>query len=168
VFGTGNVVGLNIGGTNSNLNVDKLRAAKLQLMKNFVDPDNEELFCAIDAQNHDALLNEVQVISSDFNGGDRPVLKDGKVTRFLGINLVLCERLRTKALGTDDQSTSSSSIQIPMWAKSGLHLGIWNDISTTVTQRNDLQGMPWQAYVFGTFGATRTEENKIVKIWGKA
>lgn len=168
VFGAGNVIGLNTGGTNTNLNVDKIRAAKLKLLQNFVDPTMDQIYMAIDAQNHDALLNEIQIISSDFNGGDRPVLKDGVVSRFLGVNFVLCERLRTKALGLDDQSTSASSIQLPMWAQSGVHLGTWSDVNVTVKQRYDLQGDPWEIYAMGTFGACRTEENKIVKVWAKA
>jgi hypothetical protein len=158
-----NVVGVNTGGTDSGMNVNKLRAGKKLLMANEVDLDNDPIYCAITAKEHDELLNEIQVISSDFNGQDKPVLTDGKVTRFLGINFIHCERLATKALGTDDQSGSST--QIPMWAKSGMYLGIWDDINATISQRNDLQGIPWQAYVKGTFGATRLEEKKIVKIW---
>lgn len=162
---TGQVVGLNTGGSNSNLNVAKLRAAKLQLMKNQVDLDTDPIYCAIDAVNHDALLNEVQIVSTDFNGAERPVLDSGRLTRFLGINFIDVELLRTKALGTDDQTTSTTSIQIPIWAKSGMHLGTWADIQASVTQRNDLRGIPWQVYATGTFGATRTEEKKIVKVW---
>lgn len=160
-----NVVSLNLGGSNSNLNVAKLRKAKLFLMKAQIDLDNDPIFCAVDAVNADALLNEIQIISSDFNGADKPVLVDGKVQRFLGINFLYCERLRTRALGTDDQGTSASSIQIPIWAKSGMHLGIWQDISASTSKRNDVQGEPYQAYVKQTIGATRLEEPKTIKVW---
>jgi hypothetical protein len=67
------------------------------------------------------------------------------------------------ATATDDQAGSSR--QVPVFVKSGMHLGIWNDISTDIAQRKDLQGWPWQAYVYMTAGATRIEEKKIVKIW---
>lgn len=167
-FLSGNVVGINTGGTNSNLNVPKLREAKRLLMSHEVDLENDPIFCAIDSTNHDALLNEIQIISADFNGGDKPVLKDGKVVRFLGIDFVHCERIATQTLGTDDQSTSSSSKQLPIWAKSGMHLGIWQEVQASVSKRNDLQGEPMQAYVLGTFGATRIEEKKVVKVWAKA
>jgi len=53
---------------------------------------------------------------------------------------------------------------VPVWAKSGMHLGVWGDIQTSISQRHDLQGEPWQAYVKMTMGATRLEEDKIVKI----
>jgi len=153
-----NVVGVNTGGTASNLNVAKLRAAKKLLMSYEVDLDNDPIFCAITNKEHDALLNEIQVVSQDYN--TTPVLVNGRVQSFLGINFLHCERIVT---GTDDQSGTSNAI--PVWAKSGMHLGVWSDIQASVDQRNDLQGKPWQAYVIGTFGATRLEEKKIIKVW---
>jgi hypothetical protein len=165
-FLSGNVVGVNTGGTDSGMNVPKLRAAKKLLMSHEVDLDNDPIYCAITSKEHDELLNEIQIVSSDFNGKDKPVLQDGKVTRFLGINFLHCERLATEADGTDDQS--GSSVAIPLWAKSGMYLGVWNDINSRVSQRNDLQGEPWQAYCKMTVGATRLEEKKIVKIWCQA
>lgn len=161
VFGTGMVVPVNTGGTDSGMNVNKLRYAKKLLMANEVDFDNDPVYCAITSKEHDELLNEMQVISLDFN--EKPVLVGGKVQQFLGINFIHCERLATQAAGTDDQSGSST--QIPCWAKSGMHLGIWNDISVDVSQRKDIQSLPWQAYAAATIGATRLEENKVVKIW---
>jgi hypothetical protein len=161
-----NVVGLNTGGTNSNLNVSKLRAAKKFLMAAEVDLDNDMIFCAVDATNHDALLNEIQIISSDFNGMEQPVLMDGRVTRFLGINFIHTELVNNAFnLALDDQSTSSSSKQIPIWAQSGMHLGIWNDITASVSIRHDIQGEPFQAYNYMTVGATRLEEKKMIKVW---
>lgn len=156
---TANVVGVSTGGTTSSLNVPKLRAAKKLLLSYDVDPE-DEIYAAVSAKEHDALLNEIQIINSDFNGQDTPVLKEGKVTRFLGINFIHTERV---IAGTDDAAGTSNAI--PIWAKSGMHLGIWNDISASISQRHDLQGEPWQAYVKGTFGATRLEEKKIIKVW---
>jgi hypothetical protein len=43
-------------------------------------------------------------------------------------------------------------------------LGVWNETSADVSQRKDLAGLPWQVYVFGTYGATRKEAKKIVRI----
>lgn len=155
------VVGVNQGAASAtNLTVAKLREGKRILMANEVDLDSDSIYCAINATNHDTLLSEVQVISMDFN--DKPVMVDGKITRFLGINFIHTELLST---GTDDQSGTSTAV--PMWAKSGMYLGQWNDISTDVDRRKDLQGLPYQAYVFGTFGATRLEEKKIVKVWAR-
>lgn len=155
---TANTVGVNTGGTNSNLNVAKLRAGKKLLMSYDVDLDNDPIFMAINAAAHDSLLNEIQVINTDYN--DKAVLVDGRVQRFLGINFIHSERVIN---GTDDQSGTSTSL--PMWVKSGMHLGLWSDIAVSISQRHDLQGEPFQAYVKGTFGATRTEEKKVIRVW---
>lgn len=159
-FPSGQSVSVDEGGTASNLNVAKLRAAKKILMANEVDIEADMLCCVITASQHDALLNEVQIISKDYN--DKPVLVSGMIQSFLGINMKHCERLLT---GTDDQSGTSR--RVPVYAKSGMHMGQWNDITTDIDQRKDLQGLPWQAYVYGTFGATRLEEEKVVRIWSR-
>lgn len=135
------------------LNIAKLRAAKKILMANEVDLDNDPLFCAITAKQHDDLLNEAQAISLDYN--TKPVLVDGKITAFMGFNFIHVEGLVTNG---------SSQRRLPAWAKSGMHLGMWQDISTDVRQRADLEGLPFQVYVKGTFGATRLEEKKVVEI----
>lgn len=156
------IVGVNQGAASgTNLTVAKLREAKRILLTNEVDLDQDQIFCAINAKNHDSLLAEVQVISTEFN--DKPVLVEGRVTRFLGIDFIHTELLNT---GTDDQANAASTV-VPMWAKSGAYLGVWDDISTKISQRDDLQGIPFQAYVKGTFGATRLEEKKVVQIWAK-
>ena len=162
VFGSGQVVGVNQGAASAtNLTVAKLKEAKRLLMANNVDFSKEQVFAAINAANHDSLLDEIQIISSDFNGGDA-VLKEGRVMRFLGIDFIHTELLTT---GTDDQAGTST--QVPVWVKSGVYMGMWNDIKTDISQRKDLQSLPFQSYAFGTFGATRLEENKVVKVWAR-
>lgn len=159
---TTNVVGVNTGAASAtNLTVAKLKRAKRMLMAANVDVNSEQLYCIINAANHDSLLDEIQIVNADYNGGEA-VLKEGNLMRFLGINFIHTELLQT---GTDDQSGTST--QVPVFAKSGVHLGIWNDITTSVSTRNDLQGEPFQAYCKGTFGATRIEEAKVIKIWAR-
>jgi hypothetical protein len=138
---------------NVGLTVDKLREARRILMENEVDLDAEPVYCAISAEQHDDLLGQIQVVSSDFNS-DTPVMKDGKVMQFLGINFIHSERL----------PLSSTFRRCPVWVPSGVHLGMWNDIMSDITQRRDLSSHPYQVYLMGTFGATRTEEKKVVDI----
>lgn len=140
------------------LTVAKLREAKRQLMANQVDLESDPITAVVTAKQHDDLLKEAQIVSLDFN--DRPVLVEGLVVRFLGIDIVHCERLDT---GTDD--ATGTSRMVPVFAKSGMYLGIWNDITTDIAQRKDLQGLPWQSYVYLTAGATRLEENKTIRVW---
>lgn len=131
------------------LTVEKLREAKKNLMANEVDLDNEELWCAITAAQHDNLLGQTQVVSGDFN---KPVFStDGKIERFFGINFKHCERLTTNG---------SSERQVLMWAKSGMCAATWNGIRTRVRERPD----KWdnvQVATKSSFGATRIEGAKI-------
>lgn len=153
-----NVVSVNVGGAASGLNVAKLRTGRKFLRKAFVDFDNDPIYMGISAEEEDDLLNEIQIVSLDFN--DKPVLVDGRLKSFLGLNFVWCERFQT---ATDD--AAGTSLQCPMWARSGMHVGIWQDMLVDVDRRKDLQGLPWQAYVMATFGAARLEEAKVIKVW---
>jgi hypothetical protein len=57
----------------------------------------------------------------------------------------------------------SSDRRCPFWAKSGMHLGVWNEINTKISERDD-KGYATQVYLKGTFGATRIEEGKVVEV----
>lgn len=156
-FTAGNEVDVAVGGSNSRLNVAKLKAVRELAMANHIDLQEDPLYCGLTAKDDSALLDEIQIISRDFNGDDRPVLKDGKIERFLGINFVPCELIETVAAGTNE-------VNVPVWTKSGMHLGNWMEIQTSISKRNDIQGEPWQAYVLGSFGATRIDEKKVFNI----
>lgn len=153
-------VGVGVGGAASGLNVAKLREGKRSLLASEVDEENDPIWLVCKAQQMDNLLGEVQVVSADFGWKDAPVLKEGKIERFLGINFKRCERLLS---GTDD--AAGTSVMVPLFVKSGYHLGIWNEIENSVGQREDLRGKPFQLYTMGTFGATRLEEAKMRRIW---
>lgn len=156
---SGQVVSVQQGAASStNLTVAKLRKGKQILLTNEVDLDSDPIYMAINGINHDSLLAEVQVTSLDFV--DKPVMMEGKITRFLGIDFIHTELVFT---GTDDQSGTSTAL--PMWAKSGLYLGMWMDMITSVDKRTDIRSLPYQAYVMGSFGGTRLEEKKVVQVW---
>jgi hypothetical protein len=135
------------------LTVAKLREAKKILMAADLDLDDpmNQLSCVVKAKQHDNLLAEAQVISLDYN--DKPIMVEGKIQRFLGINFIHSELVET-----------STYDLVPVFAKSGVYLGVWNDIATDISQRKDLQGLPYQAYVYMSAGATRLEEERVVQI----
>lgn len=155
------------------LNIAKLRLAKRKLLEAEVDVDNDQLFIAITARQHDDLLNEAQAISLDYN--TKPVLVDGKITQFMGFNFVHSERIPgganfntainpAIATGSSDGTyTAGTRYMLPCWAKSGVALGVWNDIQTSIDRRADKRNS-YQVYVTGTFGAARMEEKKCVII----
>lgn len=153
-------VSVNTGGTASGLNVAKLREGKKSLGAAEVDLENDPLYFVAKMAQLDNLLGEAQVTSADFNQPDRPVLQEGMITRFLGINFLRSERLTT---GTDD--ASGTSTQCALYAKSGMYLGTWNESSPSMNQRRDLRGEPWEVYHMMTLGATRLEEVKMRRVW---
>lgn len=155
VFTAANEVDVAVGGANSKLNVAKIKAVRELMMSKHIDFDMEQCYIGITAADHASLLNEIQVVSTDFNS--RPVLVDGKLTQFLGFNLVHCELIETALAGTNE-------VTLPVWVKSGMYLGVWGDIQNSVSRRHDLQGEPWQVYTKMTAGATRLEENKVFAI----
>lgn len=134
------------------LTVAKLRAAKKLLMAAEVDLDSDPIYCAISAEQHDDLLGEVQTTNKDYT--DRPVLVDGKITRFMGFDFIHSERLPTNG---------SSERRVPVWAKSGMHVGVWEDMMARVSERDD-KSYSVQVYLAQTIGATRLEEGKVVEI----
>jgi hypothetical protein len=79
---TANTVASSVGGSNTNLNLDKLLAAKKALDAKNVPMDNRHIF--IHANNLSGLLGETKVTSSDFNS--IKALVNGELNTFLGFN----------------------------------------------------------------------------------
>ena len=141
-----------IAAASSGLTIAKLREAKKILLSNEVDMDFDELFIACSAEQLDDMLAQTEVTSADYN--NVKALVDGKVDTFMGFKF-----LHTERLGVD----GSSNRRVAAWAKSGMHLGIWGDIRTSIKERADKSDAV-QVLCKGTFGATRTEEGKVVEI----
>jgi hypothetical protein len=107
----------------------------------------------IGSTQHADLRNQALVTSSDFNknGG---ILTNGRVTEFMGFKIIVSERL----------AVASNIRSCAVYVKSGMHLGIWQDIKTQVAQRFDLSSNPWDISTVVSFGATRTEAGKVIQI----
>lgn len=142
------------GSTASGLIVAKIIEAKRILRHYHNDLEMDAVTLVIGSQQESDLLNQVQVVSTDFN--DRPVLVDGKITRFLGCDIVVSERL--------PQTTINTTRGCLAFVKSGLYLGMWKDLSNRVSIRNDLSGEPWDLWTSVMFGATRLQPGKILQL----
>lgn len=149
------------GAAATGLNIAKLRAAKKILMANGVDLDSDPIYMAITAADHDNLLNEAQAISLDYNS--TPVLVNGKITSFMGVNFIPVEFSDSTAYDASSTMYVSTVRYSPMWAKSGMKLGVWNDVTTSIDRRADKRNS-WQVYITATYGATRLQEKKVVQI----
>jgi hypothetical protein len=155
---SGQVVSVSVGATASSINYDKLLAAIQILRKNYIDMQNEQIYCAIGAEENTGLMKDIKYISKEY--GSTPVVENGLLKSFLGVTFINFEGLTS---GTDD--AAGTSYQIPIWSKMGMALGMWDGIRAKISTRNDLSGDPWQATATMTAGATRLDEKRIVKIW---
>lgn len=158
---TNQIVGPNVGGTSTNLNVAKLREGKRIFMANNIDLDMEPLWMLITSKEADAMLAETQIISTDFN--DRPVLVDGKVTRFLGINFRHIEFTDSVAFDNYASMLNSTNRYCPLMTQRAMHLGVWEDMIAQMSKRDD-KGYSTQVYLRQTIGATRIDEKRIVRV----
>ncbi len=144
-------VGVNTGGTASSLNVAKLQAGIRALMTANKGELMEPVYGAISSYEHDALLKEVQIVNKDYGGN--ALLVDGKVKRFMGVDFIITERL----------TITSGNRLIPLWLKSGVYLGMWQDLVAEITKRAD-KSYANQVYLRMTIGATRTQLGKQIRI----
>jgi hypothetical protein len=146
------------GSTSVGLTVNKLIETRRIFRHYHVDLDMEEATIVIGSTQEADLLRQTEIVSRDYN--DKPTLVDGKVTRFLGFNIVVSERL-----GTDTGENPIVNVRSCIaFVKSGLYLGIWKDMTNIVSQRNDLSGHPTQIYTQVSTGATRTQLGKVIEV----
>lgn len=145
-------VGVNVGGTASSINVAKMQSALRKLMGAFKGEVTENIYMAISSYEHDALLKEIQITSKDFNGG-QPVLENGRVRRFLGMDLIITERLQIVG----------GNRYIPVWVPTGMCLGLWEDVKARISERSD-KSYAWQVYLSETIGATRLQQGKVIRV----
>ncbi len=145
------------GGSATGLLIAKLVEARRILQHYHNDLDTDPMTLVIGSNQEADLLNQVQVVSTEFN--DRPVLVDGRVKRFLGMDVVVSERL---PVGT--AQTGANTRGVLLFVKSGMYLGMWKDMTNRISIRNDLSSEPWQVYTSTMYGATRLQPGKVVQI----
>jgi len=165
----GRNVSVNVGAATSNLNTDKLIEARNVLLGDEVDENTDQLVLVVTQRAIAGLMAELRggstgphfLFSSDFNAG-APAINQGRIETYMGFRIV---RVNESLLpnGTDD--AAGVSRPIIAFARSGMHLGIWDDIKTNISQRNDLEGEPYQVYGALTCGACRSELRRVVRIW---
>lgn len=162
-FPGGQSVAANFGAAgNTGLTVVKLRKARQLLMSAGADWVNDPIVAAVTTLDHDSMLAETQIINSDYAGDmQRPVLQDGIVDRYLGIQFKIVEF--TDTVYSAQATMGGATRQVPVWLKSGMHLGVWGDLTSRIDERAD-KSYATQWYVKATVGATRLQEKKVVQI----
>lgn len=134
------------------LTVDKMIETREKLRAAEVD-DDDPMFMALTAKDETSLFHEIQVVNTQWSGQERPVMKSGKLESFLGFNFVHTELIRL----------AGAERRVPAWVKSGMHIGFLKDVATDVGPRRD-KGLTTQVYTCASYGASRTQELKVVEI----
>lgn len=145
----------NGGAGNVGMNTAKLIAARQVLSLNDVDMDADELWVALTAKQMSDLLNDIKATNRDYNGGD-PILKDGRLKYWMGFNFV-------EMNGVPSDPADATIRWNPMWAKSGMHLGAWEELQAFSGTDPRKKFNTW-LYLEQMFGATRLEETKVARI----
>lgn len=152
---TGQVISVDIGGTGSGMNLDKILDAKQLMEENEVfgqDIDGDEAYLVLNAKALRGLYDEAKITSSDY-AGELQALYNGEIDQFLGFNFIRTERL----------AVASNVRTCFAFVKSGIALDIWQNPKFKLSERNDYNDA---AQLRGTAaaGATRLEEIKVVEI----
>lgn len=147
---------------NTGLTVAKIRKARQLLWSAGAAVDTDPVYAAITTLDNDSMLAETQIINQDYAGElNRPVLQDGFVARFLGINFKIIEF--TDTVYSAQATMGGATRQVPVWVKSGMQFGIWGGVEARIDERAD-KSYAWQWYTKTTCGATRLQEKKMVQI----
>jgi hypothetical protein len=111
----------------------------------------EQIYCALGARGIEDLLAETSVGSADYN--TVRTLVNGQVDTFMGVKFIPTEEASVL--------TVSSDFGALLYAKSGGHLGIWEDINGRVDTLPEMEHTT-QISCYSNFGATRVEQAKVV------
>lgn len=170
-FTSGNIVAPNYkSSANTGLTVAKLIRGKKLLQANGVDIKRAKLTCIINSDDHEFLLNQIEIRSKDYN--DKAVLVDGIVTRYLGIDFVMMEYTDTTnypvASGTTAVAgytgmVNGSTRYVPLFDGRAVYWGNWRNVEITPSERADLSHAA-QMYGVVEGGATRVQEGGVIRI----
>ena len=132
------------------MSIAKLRQAKEIIDLSDVDPSLPRHIIVSPKQISD-LLGTTEVTSSDFN--TVKALAQGDINSFLGFNFIVSNRL----------AIAASKRACIAFVSDGIALAVGKDSTARIDERAD-KGYATQVYYSAAFGATRMEEDKVVKI----
>lgn len=163
-FVTGNYqIAATFGGGGSNTGMIYQKLVEAERIFRHWENDLEGMRCCLvmGSQQLSDLRNQAEFVSSEFREGSGVVMGANGMPVRVGIfDIIMSERLQytssnlRNCIAFIDGSTENG----------GLYMGMWKDMETTISQRNDLEGHPWQAYSMLTIGATRLQPGKVLQI----
>lgn len=151
-------VGSSDGATAAGMNLAKIQRAKRYLSAFEVDLDMEDLWGELDAKGMEELYNDI-IANSTTPQGKTAVLDNDKkqVHEISGVKFV-----RYEGMTAYDGTYNTAAI----WCKSGMHYGDFSPLATSA-EPNPAKKFRIQTYMENWWGATRSEDKKVIKILNK-
>lgn len=137
------------GAVTSGLTLEKITEAK-RMLDAAECPARGRYFGATSYQLQD-MLNTDKLTSQDYQSVK--ALVNGEINTLLGFEFKRYENF----------AVENSVRSCVAWHKTGLHLGTWNGLETKIGERPDKKYLT-QVFMKGTIGATRTNEEKVVRV----
>ena len=120
-----------------------------------VDFENEEVYMVVNSVAGTKLLEAGIYVNSEYM--DNKVLTGKKLTPYAGVNFVELEAVPSYV------SSGKTIYKLPMFCKSGVGLGKWQDVKVRVGELQD-KSYAWHVYMQFALGASRLEEAKCLSI----
>ncbi len=136
------------------LTVDKFLQALRILESNDVDLDANNVYLICNARGREDLLADAKFTSHDYQ--DVKALAGKSFPSFRGVQIVPSERIPAY--------TAGSVYRAIMVTDNALKVAKGMDPVVDISQRKDIQDLPFQIYTKQTFGAVRMEESLVVDI----
>lgn len=162
-FDTTNMtVSIDVGGTASGLNIEKLLKLREKALKNNVDLDSEMIRLILTPEAERQILSETQATSFDYT--DYGAVKTGRLPGLYGVEFIVMNIGDASAYPISSSSFGSASTRyLPAFVASGVHFGSWNGVEGHV---DTLPGKrhATQIYTKRTMGATRLEQGRVWRV----
>lgn len=150
-FDSNNVIGPSYGSGDI---IKQLNRGLSLFAKNKVDIENEELYCVVNSVAAEKLRQAGIYISSDYMN-NKP-LAGKQLPSYCGINFIQYENVPT-------YQDSGTVYKLPLFAKSGVGLGKWEDVKVRVGELPN-KNYAWSVFMEFALGASRLEEAKCLSI----
>lgn len=148
------VLGSSGGATPTMLNKAKLDAAFQRLLDNSIDLDMERPIIGLTPAQHSILRQIDQATSIDY-ANKKPLAENGIIDSFAGFDVIVSTLIPTDADGY---------YRIPVWVKSCMGKGLWQDLKGIIRKRPDLKEEPDFAEVTKTVAFSRLQEAGCLEI----
>ena len=148
------------GGSNTGMNIEKLRAIRRTFKENHVNMKKDKVFLGITSQEEESLLAEIEVQSKDYHDGrGAPVIVEDRLIRWMGINFVESE------IWAPNTATVNAELHrlLPAWTFSGMTEMTWQGLTTSLMPDASKKHYP-SLMCRAVKGSTRVEEGKVLQV----